>query len=676
MFSFINLKKSYSSKKGGKLLFENISYTFLDKGFYALLGESGSGKSTLLNLLALLEKPDSGQIFYNEKEISSLSSKEKEAFRREYCGFLYQEHYLLPNLLVEENVALPLLINGAKKDEALQKSKKLLKDFNLGELIGKKTALCSGGEKSRLAFLRAIIKNPPILFADEPTGSLDHRNAVFIMEKLKEYGKNHLVIMVSHDEILSKEYCSTLLYLNSLKIAVMKNSLTKDKHYSFAKKKWPNGLFSLFSKKLYKEEKGKHILAIISSTLLFLSLIMFVGFIEGGDRFLFDGEDRSILYLSASLSKKIEVPIEGSKMNLSRFIRPAKIEAEALFKNYKSVHLENDYSFFFPLSLPYLDKGYTKEEAYFSPIWDITLKNRKRDFLLEGSLPKGDTFRYILINETLAKKIEKPIGNVIKVSSEGSFLKEKEKDSFALSFEFEIIGIVKDFAFLSLPRAFYSFPSFEREMKIRETEKGQNIFSLVNEALGEEEISSFSYNLFYEEEDAKEIKRKFVNDNNGYHLENPLWTSLASFSSLWESIRYILLPFLLAQSVISLFIIGLLVFSSFIKFRPYVSLLLALGLDNNFSSFIFLIESSLDIFISLLLAFSLSKPIEKLLSSLMLKKFALEDLIVIPFSSFLNIPFLLPILGFLIAIFILLISSFLPLKIESKKSLALELKRE
>lgn len=213
-------------------------------------------------------------------------------------------------------------------------------------------------------------------------------------------------------------------------------------------------------------------------------------------------------------------------------------------------------------------------------------------------------------------------------------------------------------------------------MKIRETEKGQNIFSLVSEALGEEEISSFSYNLFYKEEDAKEIKRKFVNDNNVYHLDNPLWTSLASFSSLWESIRYILLPFLLAQSVISLFIIGLLVFSSFIKFRPYVSLLLALGLDNNFSSFIFLIESSLDIFISLLLAFSLSKPIEKLLSSLMLKKFALEDLIVIPFSSFLNIPFLLPILGFLIAIFILLISSFLPLKIESKKSLALELKRE
>jgi lipoprotein-releasing system ATP-binding protein len=150
----------------------------LEKGeVVALIGASGAGKSTLLQILGTLDEPDQGRVFYEGKEISRLSASEKAAFRNQSLGFVFQFHHLLPEFTALENICIPAYIAGTSRNEAIRKASSLLEQLGLLERAAHKPAQLSGGEQQRVSIARALINNPQLILADEPTGNLDTANS-------------------------------------------------------------------------------------------------------------------------------------------------------------------------------------------------------------------------------------------------------------------------------------------------------------------------------------------------------------------------------------------------------------------------------------------------------------------------------------------------------------------
>ena len=169
--------------------------------FIAIVGTSGSGKSTLLNMMSGLERPTKGEIFINNVLINKVKEKDMATFRRKHMGFIFQSYNLLPALTALENAALPLVLQGVSIKERTKRAVEMLKILGLGERMKNKPNQMSGGQQQRVSIARALINNPKILFADEPTGNLDTKTTKEIMELLtstvKEKGQT--LVMVTHD---------------------------------------------------------------------------------------------------------------------------------------------------------------------------------------------------------------------------------------------------------------------------------------------------------------------------------------------------------------------------------------------------------------------------------------------------------------------------------------------
>lgn len=174
----------------------------IEKGAYiALMGPSGSGKSTLMNIIGCLDTPSEGSYFLNNKEVSRMNDDELSAIRNSEIGFIFQTFNLLPRMTAQENVALPLVYSGIKKEERLARAAKALEDVGLADRMKHKPNELSGGQRQRVAVARALINNPSILLADEPTGNLDSKTSVEIMELFRMlHEKGNTIILVTHEE--------------------------------------------------------------------------------------------------------------------------------------------------------------------------------------------------------------------------------------------------------------------------------------------------------------------------------------------------------------------------------------------------------------------------------------------------------------------------------------------
>ncbi len=203
MLELINVYKSIDSQA----ILKNINLKINSNELVSILGPSGSGKSTLLNIMGLLIPYDSGKIIFNNTEFNSLIESEKNHFRNRKLGFVFQFHNLLGEFTGEENILMPLYIRNEKiSNQTLKNLNKLVEILGLGDLIKKIPSQLSGGEQQRIAIARALITEPELILADEPTGNLDDENAQnlyqIFLEIKKEY-KNSIV-MVTHNEKLTK----------------------------------------------------------------------------------------------------------------------------------------------------------------------------------------------------------------------------------------------------------------------------------------------------------------------------------------------------------------------------------------------------------------------------------------------------------------------------------------
>ena len=200
------LCKSYMS--GGKplVVLDHIDLSIHQGDFISLMGYSGSGKSTLLNIIGTMDAANSGELWIAGQNVTNLPENELAMFRLKHIGFVFQFHYLLPEFSIEENVAMPLMIAGLNKVKALEKSREILDYLGLADRRQHFPAEISGGEKQRAVIGRALINNPDILLADEPTGNLDRETGEKVLDLFKKIQKdlNQTFFLVTHNEEIAK----------------------------------------------------------------------------------------------------------------------------------------------------------------------------------------------------------------------------------------------------------------------------------------------------------------------------------------------------------------------------------------------------------------------------------------------------------------------------------------
>lgn len=194
-----NLKKIYKNGNHETFALNGINFT-VDKGeFVAIVGASGSGKSTLLNIIGGLDNPSSGDVILNGKNILEFSDEEKAIFRRKKIGFVFQNYNLIPALNAYENIVMPINLDGKKPEK--EYFDKIVKALKIEDKLNNMSNDLSGGQQQRVAIARALITKPDLLLADEPTGNLDHKTSLEVVDLLKYTNKkfNQTIIMITHD---------------------------------------------------------------------------------------------------------------------------------------------------------------------------------------------------------------------------------------------------------------------------------------------------------------------------------------------------------------------------------------------------------------------------------------------------------------------------------------------
>lgn len=220
------LKKSYSSGSGSLTVLDDISFSVEEGETFSIVGPSGSGKTTLLGLAAGLDRPDSGTIELCGVELNTLNEDERALLRNRKIGFIFQDFQLLPTLTAQENVAVPLELQGAKN--ASEKAATLLEKVGLANRFHHYPSQLSGGEQQRVALARAFSNTPAILFADEPTGELDEATGQKIIQLLFDLNKEAgtTLIIITHDMELARK-TQRILRLKGGKISLDQETLTK-----------------------------------------------------------------------------------------------------------------------------------------------------------------------------------------------------------------------------------------------------------------------------------------------------------------------------------------------------------------------------------------------------------------------------------------------------------------
>ncbi len=451
MIEIKGVSKTYSIGKNNVVLaLNNISFCLPNKGMVFITGASGSGKSTLLNLLGLLDLPDKGEIIIDGKSLNKFKKKEVDYYRNTYVGFVFQEYNLLDNFNVEKNIEIALNLQK-KCREQIDKILELVGLQNFGK---RKINELSGGQKQRVAIGRAIVKNPNIILADEPTGNLDYNNSEQIFNLLKKISQEKLVVVVTHNIEFANKYADRLIEIRDGNI--IRDHLKRE----FSLEDYEKKAFSLIKSKLsflnaislsFSNLKRKKLKLLITTLLIAASLSMF-GFFWLLTKFDIDRTHAETLIKENETRIEINKKIAGKNFTTSSsvitFTDEEVIEVDEFLKKdtikvRKAV--ENNYYLTIPFAsnLPMTDnKSYAYYELY--PSYTLFLEysqDRLNDLNLIGRIPTNSN--EIIINKVLADYF---IHNGLSVLETDKNGKIQQVDYIPTTYE-EIINSNKKIAF-------------------------------------------------------------------------------------------------------------------------------------------------------------------------------------------------------------------------------------
>jgi len=406
MLKIINLNKTYKSKSGAACqALKNLNLEINQKGFVFILGKSGCGKSTLLNVLGGLDSFDRGDIVIKNKSSSNFKASEWDSYRNTYVGFVFQDFNLIENYTVAKNISLALELQGIKKKDIEPRVKEILRKVGLEDYGNRKPNELSGGQKQRIAIARALVKNPEIILADEPTGNLDSTTSEQIIKILRKLAEEKLVIMVSHDEDIAYKYADRIITMSDGNILSdqYNDGLKKRKNPAKESIKKITSPFKLIKSKLPIKNSIKLALSAIwqkkirlcfTLLLFFLALTLF-GFSETVNHFDFAQAITNSYVIGdiaeVSLSNRENVTGWGNATGGEEANMPFELEkVETVMAQYPRLtyaklydfpHNEINIDFTATLVAPKTLKGFLELEQ----ISDVNLE------IAEGEFPKNNT---------------------------------------------------------------------------------------------------------------------------------------------------------------------------------------------------------------------------------------------------------------------------------------------
>lgn len=589
-----------------------------------------------------------------------------------------------------ENVALTLLIRGEKKSAALLKAEALFRQFHLEDIQDKKARLLSGGEKQRVALLRALVGNPSVLFADEPTGALDARNETLVMEAIRQASATHLILWVSHNRRLIERYAQNVLFLEEGKLSVKETPAPLEEKSPLSpprrgvSKAWMGPLLS----RAFERDAMKNSLAFLAALISYSFLLLALGFYHGSSLVLSQEKRSSLTYLNFSLSEETLYPIAGSPLTLKQSSRPSLDVIEQKMGDLQGYHLGLDYSYFVPSYSAYTLNGFPEEPVAFTPIWDITLAERSAPFTIVGQAPTGASLDYVLVNDAFAEQFaESPLNKKLTLESNLAFSVDGISESLSFHFDFRILGIVKEFSFLNMPRVYLSYPALSYRMKDTplpqlSSTKGEEIDvdRFVQEADAHSPFTGYAYQLFASSETLAEetanLGDSLQKENASFHISSGHFETLAAFQELTRSFEESLLPFLFLALAGVAFIIASLAASSFLERKKEAAILSALGARRHDVAFLYVLESQLISLLGAVAALALAYPLSRLINRFLEGRVGLANLVQVPLASFLGVPYFTLIALSLLALALSGVGSSLPLAWLSRRHLTEELRDE
>lgn len=602
-----NLTFGYG-RRGRTEILHGLSFSLPSKGLFAIYGPSGSGKSTLLSLLSGSLKVQKGTIEVNGKRLEKLSRRGREDYLLRTVGLLPQGFHLLEDRTALFNASLPLRMAGWKKREAEKAALEGLKAVGLQEAANRQASLLSGGEKARLAFVRSSIKKPPLLLADEPTGNLDLASSRAIMGLLKKESASRLVIVVSHDENLSKEYVDGHLRLRDGRIveAVLPPG-EAGSPISGKKARGFSYLSGTFFRSL-KTDRGKLALTFLSS-LVASSLIIFAASYALGAKQAVEEESRlSLSYLSLSYSV-VEKKEETGLLALSRTRRPTAEERGRLLLEDSSVRVVPDFSYYLPSSYPITVNGFPKDETSLVPVWDFSyLLHPSWSGRVEGEELSGNPLGYCAVNKAFEEELgEEAVGKTIRIKRDIHLEADDLTEDFQIDLSFVVSAVVDEFSFMGIPRVYFSYQALAGYLRnVEFLTLAGNPCSYVEEAPDDSPVSSYRSLVFASSPSSAERLANLDPLFEGFSLSSEAVAASASLSELSAAFLLLIEPFLLLVVGAGFFLLFSLAYASFLSRRREFAILSSLGARQGDLLLLTSLGPALVSFLSSLLATGLS----------------------------------------------------------------------
>ena len=284
MLSVKNIYKSYGTKDNKYPVLKDINLNFRKNEFVAILGPSGSGKTTLLNILGGLDRYDSGDLIINGKSTKQFKERDWDSYRNKSIGFVFQSYNLISHISILNNVEMGLTLGNVSKSEAKKRAIAALEKVGLKEHIHKRPNQLSGGQMQRVAIARALVNNPDIILADEPTGALDSKTSMQIMDLIKEIANDKLVIMVTHNAALADIYASRIIKLSDGKIVSDSNPYEakgEDKEYNLKRTKMSFITALGLSLNNIKTKKGRTLLTSFAASIGIIGISLVLALSNG-----------------------------------------------------------------------------------------------------------------------------------------------------------------------------------------------------------------------------------------------------------------------------------------------------------------------------------------------------------------------------------------------------------
>ncbi|MCQ2793889.1 MAG: ABC transporter ATP-binding protein/permease [Bacilli bacterium] len=679
MYRLVNVSKQYSKQN----VLHHVTLTFPTHGLVAIVGKSGSGKSTLLNLLSGIDHPTTGTVMYGGDDLNKFNAAELKTYQNEKLGILFQHFNLFNDLTSMQNVVIPALIKGEKKAKAYESAAKLFKQYHLENLKEQKYGTLSGGEKQRVALLRALINHPEVILADEPTGALDSKNSILVMDELKKLAKDYLVIVVSHNDALIRQYEDYRINIVNGNVSPLSAVPTQKKIVKHQRHS-NHLLMQTFLKLHLSKHRVRNLISLAAISFSTLSFLLSVGYINGSNASRAKYEQESLLYNSATIAKKTIIELPNSPIKISKLSRPNDEELTFLTDELASVEVVNNYQTVFPNAPVFIFDQQEINDIDFAPVYDFHIY---QDLLITGKMPSPN-FQEIIVNTEFINRFgyqkENIIGRNLRLSSivtiNSKVGSDYIKDIISYSDELTITGVVEEFAYLNMPRVYYSYLGLQHKLKNTllvnySHALGYNatIDELVSNATSDDPNSGYAYYLFIK--DIKEMNRlyqlKVEHDRlNDFDIASTTYLIAGSYEDMTNIIATSLVVFLILTLLATLTIIIIASYSNYTQNKQESAILSVLGAKRNDIFSIFNAENLLVAIVGLLLAFILAFPMQLLANQIIANAFHLTNLIVVPFISYLSPLIILSVL------LLTSLAAFIPFMFYEKNYILEELKDE